>query len=184
MAHVEHLRVAAYGGTRAVAADDGRALYVFTSIDGVNWRTRKIASKPHDDWDMAMGPDKKPRVVFSTGSLPRMRIFNGRAVVGTNVPVDETAIAVDDHNRIHIAFALAPRSIPLANSPFVPNNGGEIPNGIYYLKTNGTAHHVLAALPVQSVGTAPPISIAVSRRQVAIAYPGKHGWLYVKTRSR
>jgi hypothetical protein len=163
---VRAIRVAAYGGTVAVAASTSTALTVFVKSGAGTFKARPIA-KGQAAWDMAIGPDKKPRLAFQK-SL-RLNLFNGSKIVTTKLPADEVAIAVDSSKRMHVAFDLAPH-FACAQSRFGPFVIRKcIKNGLYYLRTDPQGKSGSVS-QVGDMALSSPLSIATQKSKVAIAY--------------
>jgi hypothetical protein len=169
-AHVgaDKVHIAAYGGTVAVAAADDDDLVLFTHKPGGSWVKKHVAGKIGPVFDLAMGPDRKPRIVFGrSGRDLNMYVYNGSKVVKTILQAYEMAVAVDGNNRMHVATGAR-----FANYPFLR------PNSIYYMKLTdaGRIRGLQLARGNEDVGH---LSLALSPQQAAIASLGNFRGLLV-----
>jgi hypothetical protein len=176
---VQSIRVAAYGGTVAVAASTSKGLTLFVRTGGGAFKAKPI-TKGQGAWDMAMGTDKKPRLAFQK-SL-RLQLYDGLKVVATKFPVDEVAIAVDSSKRMHVAFDLVPKGGCFQSRLASLAGAACIKNGLYYLRTDAKAKPGKIG-KVGDMAQSSPLSIATQKGKVAIAYAdrGSKSALVVRT---
>lgn len=176
------VRVAVGGGVVAVAAsNDSNTLVLFTRKGVTGAFTKRTIAKGVGHYDLAVARDGTPKIAFTKRG--RLHVYNGKGIVGSNIPAFRVGVAADAAKNIHVAFSPSDSPDCYGNVVGVWCTGR---NGVFHLRLNAQGTAGRWTTVQGSIGYSPArFSVATYRNRAAIAYgdPGANGYLKVRTKS-
>lgn len=172
---VREVRIAAGGGTVAVAARTAQGGLTVLARKGTGAFKKVVGASGIQDFDLAVSPTGRLSAAWSAGAVPKLSVYNGKRVVRTRFKAETVGVAALG-DRTHVAFSL--RGAPACWWFY-----GCAGNGIYHLTLQGSRGRLSTVQG--SVGYSPSrLSVDVVGRRVGIAYgnPADSGHLTVRSR--